>query len=99
MIECVFQVNRCYLVTVPSGGVRIPLCDVNIAVVRLLSAAMMIWSITSGIIVCCTLYGVLCAVGGGKIGATGVGVGSGFMMLACVLSVLGTFVTCSSLLQ
>ena len=53
------------------------------------------WCITSDVVVCCTLAGVWYVVGGSSIGAVGVGGGSGCMVLACVLGILGIFVSCS----
>ena len=40
----------CSLVSVPSGGSRISLCDVNSAFFRSLAATIMIWSIVAVII-------------------------------------------------
>ena len=54
-----------------------------------------VWFITSAMVICCMLCGVWGAGSFGNIGADGVGVGAGCMMLVCELCALGTFVTCS----
>ena len=58
-----------------------------------------VWFITSVTVACCMLCGVCRTVSGEVIGAAGVDVGSGCMMLACVCCALGTFFTCSSSLS
>ena len=56
-----------------------------------------IWSVTSCILVCCTLWGTCYVVNGGSTGAAGVVVGSDCIILACVRCSMGICVICSSL--